>query len=105
VSEPEEGLVPYRVVYAERVRQGLIDLVNRAPSGELRRQVLAAAKAIDARLRIYPQFGEPLRDLQTEGETLWLGAISPLTVHDIIDDPHQVVFIVTPLRPLPRCGL
>jgi hypothetical protein len=63
--------------------------------------LLAAAREIDARLRIYPQFGEPLRDLQSRGETLWIGVVPPLTVEYIIDEEHRMIFVVVPHRPLP----
>jgi hypothetical protein len=101
VSQPEEGLIPYRVAYSERVRQELVALVRQAPSRVLREQILGAAREIDARLHIYPQFGQPLRDLQMQGETLWIAVVPPLTVQYIIDDDQHAVFVVVPHRLLP----
>jgi hypothetical protein len=62
---------------------------------------LQALKAIDHRLSVYPQFGEPLRDLKMRGETLWIGTIEPLVVQYIIDEPNRLVFVVVPLKILP----
>ena len=63
MTEAAEAPVPYRVVYSERARESLRELVARARKRGLGRQVLDAAKEIDRRLRLYPQFGEPLMDL------------------------------------------
>ena len=67
-------------------------------------QVLAAVQAIDYRLRIYPQFGEPLRDLVLVPARLWIGVVAPLTVQYILDEDSRAVMIIAPFRPLPRVG-
>jgi hypothetical protein len=105
VSQPSGSPVPYRVVYSERVRLELKELLTRAVARGFGPQALNAAKEIAARLRIYPQFGEPLRDLQTEGETLWTGTVPPLVVQYVIDEDNRLVFVVVPLKPLPESGL
>jgi hypothetical protein len=46
-----------------------------------------------------------LRDLQTAGETLWIGTIPPLVVQYILDEEKRLVFIVVPLNPLPNSGV
>jgi hypothetical protein len=66
---------------------------------------LDAIRTIDDRLHIYPQFGEPLRDLKTVGETLWIATVPPFVVQYIIDEPHRSVFIVVPILPLANSGL
>jgi hypothetical protein len=68
-------------------------------------QVLEAAKQIDARLRLYPQFGQPLRDLATPGETVWIGIVEPLVVQYVIDEAMHIVFVVAPFKALPNSGL
>ena len=105
MSDPAEPPIPYRVVYSQRVRIAFRELHGRAEARGLGRQVLEAAKEIDARLRIYPQFGQPLRDLATVGETVWVGIVEPLVVQYVIDDDKHVVFVVAPLRVLPHLGL
>ena len=105
MSEPSGKPVGYKVAYSERVRIELKDLLTRAVARGLGREALEAVKKLDARLHVYPQFGEPLRDLQTAGETLWTGTIPPLVVQYIIDEDKRVVFVVAPLKPLPESGL
>jgi hypothetical protein len=97
--------LPYKVVYSEQVRAELVKLVQRAARAGLGQVVLNAVKEIDARLRIYPQFGEPLRDLGTPGETLWTGTVPPLALHYIVDNERRLVFVVQPFRLLPHVGL
>jgi len=105
MSAPGDQPTRYRVVYSERVRSALRLLLARADAVDMRQVVAAAVREIDARLQIYPQFGEPLRDMETEGETLWVGAVEPLVVHYVLDDPRRLVFVVTPFKTLAHLGL
>jgi len=105
VSAPHDPPVPYRVIYSDRVRSQLQDLINRAGQVGLGRQVLDAVKLIDQRLRIYPQFGQTLCDLLTPGETLWVAAVWPLLARYVIDEERRLVFVVAPFKPLPNLGL
>jgi hypothetical protein len=105
MSGAGEAPVPYRVVYSGRVRTDLRALMDRALALNRGRAVADAVKAIDTRLRIYPQFGQPLRELATEEETLWVGTVPPLVVHYVIDDERRLVFVVHPFKPLPGLGL
>ncbi len=105
MSKPSGSLVPYRVVYSERVRLELKELLTRAAARGLGRQALEAVEEINARLGVYPQFGEPLRDLKSEAETLWTGTVPPLVVQYVIDEEKRLVFVVVPLKPLPESGL
>jgi hypothetical protein len=105
MSAAGEGSTHYRVVYSGQVRARLQALLARADALALRPAIAAAVREIDARLRVYPQFGQPLRDMATAGETLWIGAVGPLVVKYGIDDPRRLVFVVEPFQPLPRLGL
>jgi len=105
MSDPAEPANPYRVVYSQRVRIEFRELHGRAEARGLGHQVLEAARQIDARLRIYPQFGQPLRDLAMVGETVWVAIVEPLVVQYVIDDDKHVVFIVAPFKVLPHLGL
>ena len=105
MSQPNDNPPRYRIIYSEYVRQELRKLGARATERGLRQQVLDSLKQIESRLSIYPQFGEPLRDLHTEGETLWVGTIPPLVVQYVIDEARRMVFIVHPLVPLAGSGL
>jgi hypothetical protein len=93
------------VVYSERARESLRELVARARKRGLGRQVLDAAKEIDRRLRLYPQFGEPLMDLTQEARQLWVGTVEPLVVHYAIYEERRLVMVAVPLLPLPGAGL
>jgi hypothetical protein len=104
VSEPTGSLVPYRVVYSERVRNGIWDHLAELAARGSAQQALDAIKRLDARLRVYPQFGEPLRDLKTPGETLWAGTVPPFVAHYIIDEERRLVFVVSPIKLLPGSG-
>ncbi len=95
----------YRVSYSGRVREELRALLARARGLGRAPEVLAAVKEIDRRLQIYPQFGQPLRDLTLEPAQVWIGVVPPLTVQYVLDEARHAVFVVVPLLPLPSSGL
>ena len=97
--------VPYQVSYSGRVRDALRDLVTRARALGLDQQVLAAVREIDHRLQVYPQFGQPLRDLSVEPAQLWIGVVPPLVVQYVLDEQRRQVMVVLPMAPLPDSGL
>ena len=101
MSEATGSLVPYRVVYSERVRAELKELLTRATEAGRGPEALDAVRQLHSRLRIYPEFGQPLRDLHTEGETLWVGSVGPLVAQYIIDRDRRLVFVVVPIKALP----
>ncbi|HEX5270443.1 MAG TPA: hypothetical protein VFW33_08155 [Gemmataceae bacterium] len=68
------------------MRDRLKALLARADALTLRPAIAAAVREIDTRLRVYPQFGQPLRDLATPGQTRWVAAFGPLVVHYVIDE-------------------
>jgi hypothetical protein len=103
-DEPSMGPVPYRVVYSGLVRQELMALMGRAMASGHGPDALAAVREIDNRLRVYPQFGEPLRDLHMEGQTASAPTPAPLFIEYIVDEPHRAVFVVVPLRAMPHAG-
>jgi hypothetical protein len=105
MSEPPSSARPYRVSYSEHVRQELLELIARARSRGLGRQVLEAVKEIDRRLHVYPQFGEPLRDLKLEPAQLWFATVPPLVVRYFLDEERRLVSVLAPLQPLPGSGL
>jgi hypothetical protein len=105
MSPAGEGPVPYQLVYSERVRNALRELLERARAQGIGRRVLDAVKAIDALLRLYPQFGQPLRDLEISGETLWIGTVAPVVARYVIDEERRLVFVVVPFKVLPGLGL
>jgi hypothetical protein len=104
MSEPS-GPIPYRVSYSEHVRIELRQLISRAASKGLQQRFLDAVQEMDRRLSIYPQFGEPVRDLPTLPGQLWIGVIPPLVVRYVIDEQRRQVLIGVPIQPLPATGL
>jgi hypothetical protein len=97
--------VPYHVYYSQRVREELVALAARAREVGLGSRVLAAAREIDRRLQLYPQFGQPLRDLSVKPAQLWIGVVPPLVVQYVLDEEKRLVMVVLPFRPLTRSGL
>ena len=96
--------VPYRVAYSGRVRAELSRLGARAKATGLAAPFIAAVKEIDHRLRIYPQFGQPLCDLKLEPAQLWIGVVPPLVVRYSLDEERRLVMVAFPFLPLPRSG-
>lgn len=105
MTESTNDPIPYRVSYSERVRNELKGLFTRAKQGGLGPQFLAALKEIDRRLHIYPQFGEPLRDLKLKPLQRWIGVVPPLVVQYCVDDDKRLVMVGVPIQPLPNSGL
>jgi hypothetical protein len=104
MNNPAEPPLSYTVVYSERVRNEFLDLHRRASARGQGTNMLEAVKQIDARLRLYPQFGQPLRVLAKPGETVWVGVVAPLVVQYVIDEIKHIVFVVAPFKALPNCG-
>jgi hypothetical protein len=96
MSTPTEKPAPYRVVYSERVRARPKQLLARAAARGVGPQALSAVKEIDRLLHLYPQFGEPLKDLNTAGETEWIGTIGPLVVRYVVDEGRRIVLVLFP---------
>jgi hypothetical protein len=88
------------VVYSERVREELRRLVVTAATPDRARDLLAAFQTIDRRLAIYPQFGEPLLDLQEPGR-IWIGTVGPLVMRYAVYEERRLVLVVAPPEVLP----
>ena len=91
----------YHVVYSKQVTSHFEKLVNLALSQSKRKALLQAAKEIDHRLGIYPQFGEPLRTVRRNSSQMWLGIVHPLVVHYSIHEDIRQVWVVVPMLLLP----
>ena len=93
---------PYRVEYSERVRKRLLvlaDIARQRGDGE---EFISALKEFDRRLRIYPQFGEPLVDLNKEPGQVWIGIVRPLVMrYGVFDERRLVTEAAIPVL-LPR---
>jgi hypothetical protein len=105
VSETSSGPIRYQVVYSEFVRNELRKLIARAAERGIDAQVLTAAKEMDRRLRIYPQFGDLLADLSLAPGEHRIGTVPPLVVKYALYDDRRLVIVSTPIATLPRSGL
>jgi hypothetical protein len=76
----------------------------RARDAGLGRQALVALKEIDRRLHIYPQFGQPLRDLNLRPAQIWIGTVPPLVVKYVLDEAHHLVMVTTPFSLMSGSG-
>jgi hypothetical protein len=86
---------PYRVVYPEVVRHGLLRASERAAELGLQPDFLAAAKAVEARLQSDPlEFGEPLYTLRHAGLEVRAGAFNLLGVRYGVDRARRLVYVV-----------
>src|SRR4051794_34082265 len=85
--------VPYRVVYAERVRQRLLALADSARERGDGEAFVAAVKELHRRLCVYPQFGDPLIDLKREPGQVWIGIVRPLAMRYAVLDDRRLVMV------------
>lgn len=93
----------YEVTYSGRVIDALRELVLRNPTHAP--LLLDALREIERRLRVYPQFGQPLRDPSVDPAQLWVGVVPPLVLHYILDESQRRVMVALPPQPLPRTGI
>jgi hypothetical protein len=66
--------------------------------------MLAAVKELDRLLHLYPQVGQPLRDLQLKPAQLWIGVVPPLVAHYFLDEERRLVGVVFTHLMLPKSG-
>lgn len=55
---------------------------------------LAALQEFDRRLRVYPQFGDPLIDLHEPEGQIRLGIVPPLAMRYAVFEEQRQVFVV-----------
>jgi len=65
---------------------------------------VAVLKDLERRLRVYPQFGEPLFDLKQEPGQIYDGTIPPLVVRYVVFEERRLVFVGSPPKLLPNAG-
>jgi hypothetical protein len=93
------------VVYSDFVLSELKKLLARAKKRGLLPVFAEAAKHIDYLLHVYPQFGDPLRDLELKPARSWMGTVTPLVVHYTLDEERRLVMVVAPIMVLPHSDL
>ena len=86
-------IVPYRVIYSEWAQDHLRELGNQARVRGDAEAFLEALLKFDHRLRIYPQFGDPLIDLQEVVGHIRIGIVRPLSMRYGVLEEHRQVFV------------
>jgi hypothetical protein len=90
-----EPTAPYRLVYSDAVKRHLRELANAAFARGDGPAFTAALKEFDRRLRLFPQFGDPLSDLEVGGGQIRLGIIRPLSMRYGVNEDLRIVFCGT----------
>jgi hypothetical protein len=103
-SDPNPKPQAYRVIPSGRVSAEAKALFKRAADVGRGPQILDAIKEAHRILSVYPQFGEPLKDLNVFGSTIYTLAVPPLVIEYIIDETARVVFIGVPFKVLSNSG-
>lgn len=98
-------VIPYEVSYSGRVIDELRNLAIRSGREGWGKEFLAAVREIEHRLRIYPQFGQPLQDLSVHPAQNWIGVVPPLVVKYVLDESRRQVIVSLPIYPLSGSGL
>ncbi len=91
------------VHYSAHVLDVIRQMILRNPDHTA--ELVGALRELERRLRIYPQFGQPLWDLSVRPARLWIGVVSPLVLHYVVDEDRRVVMVASPPRPLPHTGI
>jgi hypothetical protein len=90
--EKSERPAPYTVEYSSSVLLRLRQLAGEATARGDGPAFAAALKEFDRLLRLYPQFGDPLSDLQVGGGQIRLGIVRPLSVRYGVNEDMRIVF-------------
>jgi hypothetical protein len=104
MAEPPGGFTPYDLIYSGLVHDEFAALLARAKRRGKHRPLAEAAKIIDYRLRVYPQFGEPIRDSAYGSAKEWTAIVPPVFVRYVLFEERRVVNVVYPITPLSRSG-
>ncbi len=105
MSGPSDKPVPFRVSYSVRVRERLVELAAEARTRGDGAEFVAALREFDHRLRVYPQFGDPLIDLLTNVGQVRLGTVPPLAMrYGVLEDRREVWVTALPVLLSKRSG-
>jgi hypothetical protein len=84
---------PYEVSLSGRVFDKVRELAAVAKSRGDGEAFLAALREFDRRLRLYPQFGDPLIDLRHAVGQIRLGIVPPLAMRYVVLEERRQVFV------------
>ncbi len=96
---------PYQVSLSGRVYDRLRELAVVARERGDGEAFLAALREFHRRLRVYPQFGDPLIDLRQEAGQIRIGIVPPLAMrYGVLEERRQVFVTALPVL-LPMSSL
>jgi hypothetical protein len=93
MSGRREEFRPYQVSISGWVYARLLELSDAAQERGDGAAFLAALREFQRRLRVYPQFGDPLADLKGERGQIRLGIIPPLAMRYGVLEDRRLVFV------------
>ena len=89
---------PYQVSLSGRVYDRVRELAAAARERGDGEAFLAALREFHRRLRIYPQFGDPLVDLREEAGQIRIGIVPPLAMrYGVLEERRQVFVAALPV--------
>jgi len=93
MSNSPDGSVEYTVSCSGRVREHLATLSKVSRERGDGAEFLAALREFERRLRVYPQFGDPLADLNLIGGTIRIGVVRPLSMRYAVVESRRLVLL------------
>ena len=91
-----------QVTVSGRVFDKVRELATKATARGDGEAFLAALREFDRRLRVYPQFGDPLIDLWEPTGQIRLGIVPPLAMRYAVFEERRLVLVVALPVLLPR---
>lgn len=89
---------PYQVTLSGRAYDRVRELAAKARERGDGEAFLAAVREFYRRLRVYPQFGDPLADLHEEAGQIRIGIVPPLAMrYAVLEDRRQVFVAALPV--------
>jgi hypothetical protein len=92
MSEDTQPIL-YTVTNSERTREKLLELAVQAHKRGDGPAFANAVREFDRRLRIYPQFGDPLFDLKVHEGQIRLGIVLPLSIRYGVLEKLRAVWV------------
>jgi len=105
MSDGDSGPKLYQVSYSKRVHRMLSALARQARERGDGGRFLGAFKEFHHRLCVYPQFEDPLADLQMEVGQIRIGIVSPLAMrYGVLEDRRLMIVGAIPVL-LPKANV
>ena len=102
MSDADDPPIRYSVSCSRRVTDEFRRLLAQASERGMKTKLQSALAEINRRLAIYPQFGQPISDLNKKPLQIWIGVVAPLVVRYVLDDDNKRIFVGTPMQLLPK---